>query len=306
MRQGIRRSGFTLLELLVVIAIIALLISLLLPALSGSRQLGISAKCSSQLRTLGQGMTMYSQDNGDVMLPGRLPRVDNCTWFAKVEGGTKYRPTFLAMMGSNVGVRPFDFPAECRTVTDPFDQPGDRQDYSNPVFVCPATPERTDERNGSYGYNYQFLGNWRLSDSSDIYSFKNWPVIATRVRDTARTVAVADSMGTAATFAASERKTYENNGSAVTMYGNEGFNLDPPRIDLANGESAGFPDDWTGVEARHVRKCNVLWVDSHADPNSAAELGYHVEEDGRYIPDGNNGLWSGTGRDVAWTSGYRF
>ena len=63
-----RKSGFTLVELLVVIGIIALLISILLPALSKARDLAMRTKCLAQLRQLGQMVFVYAANN-----KGRIP-----------------------------------------------------------------------------------------------------------------------------------------------------------------------------------------------------------------------------------------
>lgn len=59
------RTGFTLIELLVVIAVIALLMGILMPALSKARMLGRSAVCKAHLRQWGTIFFMYTTDNDD-------------------------------------------------------------------------------------------------------------------------------------------------------------------------------------------------------------------------------------------------
>ncbi len=58
-----RRSSFTLIELLVVVSVIALLISLLLPAIEGAREAARTTGCLSNMRQLGLGFRLYLNDN---------------------------------------------------------------------------------------------------------------------------------------------------------------------------------------------------------------------------------------------------
>jgi len=65
------RRGFTLIEILVVIAIIAVLVAMLLPALSGARFNARVLTCSARLRQLGVGVELYQHDY-DRTLPQAL------------------------------------------------------------------------------------------------------------------------------------------------------------------------------------------------------------------------------------------
>jgi len=69
---------FTLIELLVVIAVIAILASMLLPALSGVRATARKAVCSSNLKQIYQGALMYTTDWNGCMPTG--------SWNAKFTG----------------------------------------------------------------------------------------------------------------------------------------------------------------------------------------------------------------------------
>ena len=77
MRSLPRRAGFTLTELLVVIGIIVLLISVLLPALSGARESANRAKCASNLRQIGLAFVGYATANDGAFPRAYFDRTDD-------------------------------------------------------------------------------------------------------------------------------------------------------------------------------------------------------------------------------------
>lgn len=125
--------GFTLIELLVVVAIIAILASLLLPAVSAAMDLSRKTQCMSNLRQIGMALIGYVDDNN-----GSLPYV-NISYNAAHHRGTEDMWLEYAL-ASYFGVP----------------QPPPWGNSGAGVFACKASPIRgTRVQSGSIRWNYQ-------------------------------------------------------------------------------------------------------------------------------------------------------
>lgn len=138
------RRAFTLIELLVVISVIAMLMSILMPALMRARELGKRMVCSSNVRILGVANTLYAQDCDGWYVP----------IMDRTQGDNRYWPAnqFFRKL---VGYKGKQGPTE--------------SDWHAPKeYRCPSdlisTKERKDAQYDSwlsYGYN---LTDWYYTD----------------------------------------------------------------------------------------------------------------------------------------------
>jgi prepilin-type N-terminal cleavage/methylation domain-containing protein/prepilin-type processing-associated H-X9-DG protein len=313
-RTSARRGGFTLLEMLVVVAIISILAGLAFPVITKARESARNAQCQSNLRQLSLATLQYRETNGSYpQYRAEYPPITNAygvnrprwQWIiAAYMGGWAQNPDAIIAAGN----------ADPTYTNVPMD---------NPILVCPSMDSSSSDtlsiRNGSYGYNFGYLGNNRtMVDGDNTTPTLRYPV--TTVKEPTRTIVFADSRG------------------GNIPHGGHSMTLDPPHMVVRNdnlavnspywqqnffggaypsgvgptgvnpyGPDEGTPDiqvPFSPAQARHNGRANVAFLDGHVESLTLAGLGYvlvngipQCQTGNVPLPGANNALWTGRGLD---------
>ena len=240
----VKKNAFTLIELLVVISIIAMLMAILMPALSSAKAQGRAVVCRSNLRQLVLANIGYATENDDefVLAAEDIATTNLCRWH---------------------GVR--------STTNDPFDSlrspladyfgNGEVKKCSEKVNFRHGDPWNWDFEDGcgGYGYNMTYLGSrmWQLGFAS-----ADKPTKSTEVSRSQDTLMFADTAMT------------KLDGSPYYLE----YSFAEPRHFIINGQVDETDTLWGGspspsIHFRHRGKANVSWADGHVTDRPMGNFG---------------------------------
>lgn len=229
-----RAAGFTLIELLVVIAIIAILASMLLPALSRAKEKAKSTSCMNSLRQMSLAQKVYIGDFQD-----------------------RYAPTFAVRGNNDVRRAWFNFLQPYQQTTNLLICPTRTKKFKELIALYPS--ENGEKAVSNYSMNFRLGG----CDWPGVWDAKDWP----GVKDSA---VKSPSMTAHLTDGGSKPKNSKDPNLAVTPQSVEKAGCwivhDPANDAPCTGCTTSDDPNWGGPQARHAGfRSNVMMADSHVE-----------------------------------------
>ena len=255
------RSAFTLVELLVVIGVIALLISMLLPALKKAREAANAAVCLSNLKQINAAYLLYAAENKQ-----RLPYY---LWFTSAQPDYSWNAFWIGVANK---YKVKDDAIRCPSARDPmpFNPPlasargfGNARYSWNGEFQTIGTAvhrSTTEWRQGSYGINRYTTVNRNATTQVDSSGFGQ-PIDSNA--NVGRAVTISGLRPSTEVPIFMDAAWVDFNADAANAQGR--LTTPPPDLEGTGMFSVNpHPQSWRFLIARHGRAINVSTADGSA------------------------------------------